>query len=637
MKKLTKLLGIVVILALVMSISVSAFAEDPITETITLSVNPLNANSAEGGQPDQNNTAEDYVAFKIFDATKNLRTVGDTDDNTIENQSATTAAEGISYFLSFESPWAGIVSNTTITPYLTFTEAADRSGWTVAWNLLDEENSSGKEYNEANAKLLAKALSDLIVEVTDSAGIVTDYKVGEKALAVNSDYYAVGASGTDVPVGYYLIKSSLGSNLVLATTDIKITEKNEYPTEEKTITGTSDDTAALDNLETDAQIGDTVKFELTANIPDEANKDVYLHDTMSLGLSLNLARESGIFTVKLDGTAVPQSVDTRTNWYIQYSSDPTKLATTGSGNQTGVTATTFGANGSDLKDNDSFVVVFTEDYIKNLTRTSETTQFTFTVEYEAVLNDAAVLASSEDVSNYNSNKVQLDYSNYSTPDYEVKVYTHEFDLIKYYQDKTADPATKKILKDAEFKLYRDTQVGENGKLKSDAEPIKFVKTDDVYRVWDGFYVVPQGSTTTDTLTSATGQYNIEGLDVGFYYLEETKAPDGYNKLANMIKIEIKAVNSGDTTATVHTEVAANTGVTTGSNGTIEYTMGVAGTAAATVNGDTYASGGVAVENNSGTVLPSTGGIGTTIFYVVGSVLVIAAGVLLVTKKRMGRD
>ena len=637
MKKLTKLLGIVVILALVMSISVSAFAEDPITETITLSVNPLNANSAEGGQPDQNNTAEDYVAFKIFDATKNLRTVGDTDDNTIENQSATTAAEGISYFLSFESPWAGIVSNTTITPYLTFTEAADRSGWTVAWNLLDEENSSGKEYNEANAKLLAKALSDLIVEVTDSAGIVTDYKVGEKALAVNSDYYAVGASGTDVPVGYYLIKSSLGSNLVLATTDIKITEKNEYPTEEKTITGTSDDTAALDNLETDAQIGDTVKFELTANIPDEANKDVYLHDTMSLGLSLNLARESGIFTVKLDGTAVPQSVDTRTNWYIQYSSDPTKLATTGSGNQTGVTATTFGASGSDLKDNDSFVVVFTEDYIKNLTRTSETTQFTFTVEYEAVLNDAAVLASSEEVSNYNSNKVQLDYSNYSTPDYEVKVYTHEFDLIKYYQDKTADPATKKILKDAEFKLYRDTQVGENGKLKSDAEPIKFVKTDDVYRVWDGFYVVPQGSTTTDTLTSATGQYNIEGLDVGFYYLEETKAPDGYNKLANMIKIEIKAVNSGDTTATVHTEVAANTGVTTGSNGTIEYTMGVAGTAAATVNGDTYASGGVAVENNKGTVLPSTGGIGTTIFYVVGSVLVIAAGVLLVTKKRMGRD
>ena len=87
MKKLTKLLGIVVILALVMSISVSAFAEDPITETITLSVNPLNANSAEGGQPDQNNTAEDYVAFKIFDATKNLRTVGDTDDNTIETLS----------------------------------------------------------------------------------------------------------------------------------------------------------------------------------------------------------------------------------------------------------------------------------------------------------------------------------------------------------------------------------------------------------------------------------------------------------------------------------------------------------------------------------------------------------------------
>ena len=56
-----------------------------------------------------------------------------------------------------------------------------------------------------------------------------------------------------------------------------------------------------------------------------------------------------------------------------------------------------------------------------------------------------------------------------------------------------------------------------------------------------------------------------------------------------------------------------------------------------MNGDTYASGGVAVENNKGTVLPSTGGIGTTIFYVVGSVLVIAAGVLLVTKKRMGRD
>ena len=118
----------------------------------------------------------------------------------------------------------------------------------------------------------------------------------------------------------------------------------------------------------------------------------------------------------------------------------------------------------------------------------------------------------------------------------------------------------------------------------------------------GGYRVANGDETgaVDTIT-VNGKVHISGLDKTTYWLEETKAPDGYNMLT-----ERKPVS-----------------LTNGSNNT-------------TLTSSTWseADHGVAVENNAGTVLPSTGGMGTTLFYVIGGGLMVAAVVLLVTKKRM---
>ena len=100
---------------------------------------------------------------------------------------------------------------------------------------------------------------------------------------------------------------------------------------------------------------------------------------------------------------------------------------------------------------------------------------------------------------------------------------------------------------------------------------------------------------------------VEGLDADTYYLEETKAPGGYNKLAGPVKVEI-----------FHTVTDE------GAHMTNTLKQGETGTKVARVE----------IENKSGTELPSTGGIGTTIFYVLGSILVIGAVVLLIAKKRM---
>ena len=107
------------------------------------------------------------------------------------------------------------------------------------------------------------------------------------------------------------------------------------------------------------------------------------------------------------------------------------------------------------------------------------------------------------------------------------------------------------------------------------------------------------STVLDTVTTiASGKFTIEGLDAGTYYLTETKQPDGYNKLSAPVKITIAE------------------------DGKI------------TVNDGASSTSLVKVENKSGSLLPSTGGRGTTLFYILGAILVVGSGVVLITKKRM---
>ena len=199
---------------------------------------------------------------------------------------------------------------------------------------------------------------------------------------------------------------------------------------------------------------------------------------------------------------------------------------------------------------------------------------TIIVTYNATLNKDAVIDGDG-----NTNEVKLSYGNQqNTVPSKVTTKSYQFDLVK------VDGTTNKLLDGAEFELA-------DGETK-----LSFVKdANGNYRV---AAAGEDGATTT--ITVKNGKVNIYGLAGKTYTLTETKAPDGYNKLVTPETVDL----------------------TSGSK------------AYATIENETYVDGGVVVKNNAGTVLPSTGGMGTTLFYVIGGGLMVAAVVLLVTKKRM---
>lgn len=225
----------------------------------------------------------------------------------------------------------------------------------------------------------------------------------------------------------------------------------------------------------------------------------------------------------------------------------------------------------------TFTLAFNDSYVAG--KVDET----IVVTYTATLNKDAVVAG-------NKNSATLHYGNKQTVNKETTTYTHEFDLVKV--DGTAnEDGTHTLLNGAKFKLYE---------TKTSDTALRFVKNaDGSYRV---ALDTENGENVTDTIV-VNGKVHISGLDKVNYWLDETLAPDGYNKLTERQEVKL---SEGSQNATLET------GATTWAEG----------------------NGGVVVENNAGTVLPSTGGMGTTLFYVIGGGLMVAAVVLLVTKKRM---
>lgn len=128
---------------------------------------------------------------------------------------------------------------------------------------------------------------------------------------------------------------------------------------------------------------------------------------------------------------------------------------------------------------------------------------------------------------------------------------------------------------------------------------------------------------TTLKSDKNGLFKVIGLDAGTYYLKETQAPSGYNQLANEIKLTITATtNNGQT----WTDADAKKALTN-----LEVAVGEAAATPGNLNEGTV---NVTIENNKGTVLPATGGLGTTMFYTIGGLLMLATAILLITKRRM---
>ena len=232
------------------------------------------------------------------------------------------------------------------------------------------------------------------------------------------------------------------------------------------------------------------------------------------------------------------------------------------------------------KDGDSFDVKFTDGKLK--------TNDVVVVTYSATVAADATIAGAG-----NKNTAKLAYSGKESTEEETTTYVWKLNVHKYALDSTNHEVA---LSGAKFVLYR-----------MDGDTKKYAKLTNKKIV--GWVTDKDNATTLET--DGTGDILIEGLNVGTYYLEETEAPAGYNKLTEPIEVEITATTSVTSgSETVQYKNSSETSYTPATDATVK------------------------VLNNAGTQLPSTGGIGTTLFYVVGGGLMVAAIVLLVTKKRM---
>ena len=250
-------------------------------------------------------------------------------------------------------------------------------------------------------------------------------------------------------------------------------------------------------------------------------------------------------------------------------------------NGTTVATSNYEVKTENLTDKCTFEVIFTQAFCDTLKANDQ-----IVISYTAVVNADAVIGST---GNANESKVSYgENGQFSTVPSETKTYTWDVDVLKYTMVKGEDGTeSKKVLSGAVFTLSKNAD-GTN--------PIALVNEgNNVYRV----ATADDKTTITEITTDATGAFTIKGLDSDTYFLTEKVAPAGYNTLKEAVKIVIA------TDGKVNVTAENPNGVET-----------------------------VEVLNQTGTELPSTGGIGTTIFYVLGGVLMAGAFVMLVVRKRM---
>ena len=352
------------------------------------------------------------------------------------------------------------------------------------------------------------------------------------------------ATISDLKLGYYLVDSTVGALCELNTT------KPSVEITDKNLTPTIEKKVQEDSNESwgdvnDADIGQIVNFQSTVSAKPGARKYV-VHDKMDAALKFD-----SVTSIMAGSTTLTEGAG----------SDYTVVTT-------------------DLTDGCTFHIVFTQTYLNSITANTD-----IVIYYTAKLTSNAVAGTGY------VNDTWLDYGdNQHTEHDTTTTYTWKLPIYKYHKD----GETQKALAGAEFILYKGSEE----------------ENRDYAQVTDG-----KLTGWTQTKTEATklvsgddGMIAVEGLDADIYYLEETKAPRGYNKLAGPVKVEISHTVSDEGAHMTHT-----------------------------LKQDTTVVEEVGIENNSGTELPETGGMGTTIFYVLGSILVIGAVVLLITKKRMSAD
>ena len=571
MKKLvSRFMAVLMAMTMILSMSMTAFAAEAPKGTLTVN------NTVAGKTLD---------LYQIFTATKN-------------------EAGNVAYTLN--SAYEGFFQS-KISGASTLTgEALSEKAYNYVKDQVGTDGSNGAAF--------AKDILDWILKnaTTVATTHTTANTTADTTVINNLDYgyyvvYPLGATDTSTAPGNEKVKS-VASLVSVTGIDATVNMKSNYPTVDKKIipaqSGSGITVGAIVDASWDGShqmelddennpedtiaphsesdekkagdfgIGDTVTYQLTSKVPDMTGYNSYtfkFSDTLSKGLDLK-----EVLSVKVGNTTL--------------------------------TAKSTGANTYALaydKSNRTLTVTLNDFYNSYKNRTGDT----ITVVYTATLNRDAVIGM-----NPNTNKAVVEYSNNPKSDGTgksepsiVDVHTFDFTIFKYY----LKDETQTGLANAEFELYKANEAGDAADTNAKINIVD--EGNGVYRQATADEAKATGFTSAKIVSDADGKVLVKGLDAGTYYLRETKAPEGYNKLLSDIKVEIKPVYD-ETTGKL-------------TSYSVDYTYNGKTTNGAAITNKTD-SPEVAVENKTGAQLPSTGSKGALMVTLAGIVLF---GVLTASK------
>ena len=558
MKKLvSRFMAVLMAMTMILYMSMTAFAADAPKGTLTVN------NTVAGKTLD---------LYQIFTATKNGDNVAYTLNSAYEGffQSKISDASTLTGEALSEKAYAYVKDQVGTDGSNGAAFAKDIMGWILG-------NTTTVEATHTTATTGA--------DTTVISGLAYGYYV----------VYPLGATDTSTAPGNETVKS-VASLVSVTGDDATVNMKSNYPTVDKKIipaqSGSGITVGAIVDASWDGShqmelddennpedtiaphsesdekkagdfgIGDTVTYQLTSKVPDMTGYNSYtfkFSDTLSKGLDLK-----EVLSVKVGNTTLTAKKSGTNTYALAY--DQAKRTLT---------------------------VTLNDFYTSYKNRTGET----ITVVYTATLNKDAVIGM-----NPNTNKAVVEYSNDPTTGGTgtsepsiVDVHTFDFTIFKYYLKNE----TKTALANAEFELYKA-----NGEVAGAKVNIKKVE-EGKYRVATPEEIATEGFKSDVIVSGTNGKVLVKGLDAGTYYLRETKAPEGYNKLLSDIKVEIKPVYD-ETTGKL-------------TSYSVDYTYNGKTTNGAAITNKTD-SPEVAVENKTGAQLPSTGSKGALMVTLAGIVL-----------------